>query len=77
MFIYPNSSLIKIILLLRGIEVGKNFYIQGIPFLKIRGFAKNIKIGDNVIIGAGSVVVKDVPSNCVIAGNPASIKKYL
>ena len=33
----------------------------------------NIKIGDNVIIGAGSLVVKDVPSNCVVGGNPAKI----
>lgn len=32
-----------------------------------------IHIGDNVIIGAGSVVVKDVPNNVVIAGNPAKI----
>ena len=32
-----------------------------------------IKIGDNVTIGVGSVVVKDVPSNCVIAGNPAKV----
>ena len=30
-----------------------------------------ITIGDNVVIGAGSVVVKDVPSNSVVAGNPA------
>ncbi|MDR0482455.1 MAG: sugar O-acetyltransferase [Cellulomonadaceae bacterium] len=30
-----------------------------------------VTIGDNVIIGAGSVVTKDVPSNCVIGGNPA------
>ncbi|WP_223115317.1 serine acetyltransferase [Hanstruepera ponticola] len=37
----------------------------------------NITIGNNVIIGAGSVVVKDVPSNCVIAGNPAKIIKKL
>lgn len=34
-----------------------------------------INIGNNVIIGAGSVVVKDVPSNCVVAGNPAKIIK--
>lgn len=31
------------------------------------------KIGDNVIIGAGSVVTKNVPSNVVVAGNPARI----
>ncbi|GAB3783999.1 serine acetyltransferase [Spirosoma horti] len=32
-----------------------------------------ITIGDNVVIGAGSVVVKDVPSNSVVVGNPAKI----
>ncbi len=32
-----------------------------------------ITIGDEVIVGAGSVVTKDVPSGCVVAGNPARI----
>jgi acetyltransferase-like isoleucine patch superfamily enzyme len=32
-----------------------------------------VEIGDNSIIGAGSVVTKDVPANCVVAGNPAKI----
>ena len=32
-----------------------------------------VKIGDEVIVGAGSVVTKDVPSNTVVAGNPARI----
>lgn len=32
-----------------------------------------VKIGDEVIVGAGSVVTKDVPSNCIVAGNPARI----
>lgn len=36
-----------------------------------------VTIGNNVIIGAGSVVVKDVPDNCVVAGNPARIIKTL
>lgn len=36
-----------------------------------------IRIGDNVIVGAGSVVTKDVPDNVVVAGNPAKIIKYL
>lgn len=35
----------------------------------------DIKIGDNVTIGAGSVVVKDVPSDTVVAGNPAVVIK--
>jgi serine O-acetyltransferase len=32
-----------------------------------------ITIGDNAIIGAGSVVVKDVPTNSIAVGNPARI----
>ena len=32
-----------------------------------------VKIGDNSIIAANSVVTKDVPSFCVVAGNPAKI----
>lgn len=35
-----------------------------------------IKIGDNVLIAAGSVVIKDVPSNCLVGGNPAKVLKY-
>lgn len=36
----------------------------------------NIRIGDNAIIAAGSVVVKDVPENAIVAGNPAKVIKY-
>lgn len=32
-----------------------------------------VRIGNEVIVGAGSVVTKDVPSNCIVAGNPARI----
>lgn len=31
----------------------------------------NIRIGDNVIVGAGSVVTKDIPNGAVVVGNPA------
>ena len=34
-----------------------------------------VTIGDEVIVGAGSVVTKDIPSHCIIAGNPARIIK--
>jgi acetyltransferase-like isoleucine patch superfamily enzyme len=33
----------------------------------------NITIGENAIVGAGSVVTKDVPANCIVGGNPARI----
>lgn len=33
----------------------------------------DISIGDELIVGAGAVVTKDVPSNCIVAGNPARI----
>jgi acetyltransferase-like isoleucine patch superfamily enzyme len=36
-----------------------------------------ITVGDNTIIGAGAVVTKDVPANCVVAGNPAKIVRKI
>ena len=39
--------------------------------------SSGINIGKNSIIGAGSVVVKDIPSNVFAAGNPARIIKNL
>lgn len=36
-----------------------------------------VNIGDNVVIGAGSVVTKDIPSNSLAYGNPARVKKEL
>jgi acetyltransferase-like isoleucine patch superfamily enzyme len=32
-----------------------------------------IQIGDESVVGAGSVVTKDVPARCIVAGNPAQI----
>lgn len=37
----------------------------------------NITIGDNSVIAAGSVVVKDVPPYAIVAGNPAKVVRYL
>jgi|SRR5690606_21289324 len=35
-----------------------------------------IRIGKGAVVGAGSVVTKDIPENAVVAGNPAKIIKY-
>lgn len=50
----------------KPIIIGNNVWIGG--HCAIIG---GIKIGDNSIIAAGSVVIKDVPENTVFAGNPA------
>ena len=36
-----------------------------------------VTVGSNVVIGGGSVVVRDIPSDCVAAGNPAKVIKRL
>ncbi|PET54550.1 maltose acetyltransferase [Bacillus sp. AFS001701] len=36
-----------------------------------------ISIGDNSIVAAGSIVTKDVPSNTIVAGNPAKVIKSI
>ncbi len=33
----------------------------------------NVTVGENAMVGAGSVVTRDVPSGAVVAGNPAGI----
>lgn len=52
------------------VTIGDNCYM-GLG-AKIFG---QVTIGDNVVIGANSVVVKDIPDNCVVSGIPAKIIK--
>ena len=49
-------------------EIGDNVYIG--PNVCI---IENVKIGNQSTIGAGAVVVKDVPENATVAGNPAKV----
>jgi len=37
----------------------------------------SISIGEHAIVGAGSVVTKDVPPNVIVAGNPAKILRHI
>ena len=37
----------------------------------------NVTVGENAIVGAGSVVTKDVPPNAIVAGNPARFLRYI
>ena len=37
----------------------------------------NLVIGENAIVGAGSVVTRDVPDSAIVAGNPARLLRYV
>jgi acetyltransferase-like isoleucine patch superfamily enzyme len=37
----------------------------------------SVSIGENAIVGAGSVVTKDVPPNVIVAGNPAKVLRHI
>jgi len=36
-----------------------------------------VTIGENAIVGAGSVVTRDVPPNVIVAGNPARVLRSI
>lgn len=61
-----NDWELKTILVKKRASIGTSATILG-----------GITIGENSLIGAGSVVTRDVPSNVVVAGNPARIIKKL
>ena len=54
----------------KPIKVGNNVWFGG----NVTVLA-GVEIGDNVVIGAGSVVVKSIPSNSVAVGNPCKVIK--
>lgn len=37
----------------------------------------NLTVGENAIVGAGSMVTKNVPANSIVAGNPAKVLRYI
>jgi acetyltransferase-like isoleucine patch superfamily enzyme len=56
----------------RPIVIGNNVWI-GMRSIIMKG----VKIGDNSIVAAGSIVTKDIPSNEIFGGNPAVFLKKL
>lgn len=56
----------------KPVNIGNNVWIGGSVTI-----LPGVSIGDNVTIGAGSVVVNDIPSNTVAVGNPCKVIKRL
>lgn len=56
----------------RPISIGNNVWIGGNVCV-----LPGVTIGDNCVIGTGSVVVKDIPANSVAVGNPCKVVKSI
>ncbi|MBX3257348.1 MAG: acyltransferase [Chitinophagaceae bacterium] len=54
----------------KGIKIGEDVLI-GTRCIILKG----VTIGDRAIIGSGSVVTKNIPADCIAAGNPAKVIK--
>lgn len=54
----------------KPINIGNNVWIGS----KV-SILKGVTIGDNVVVAANSVVTKSIPSDCIVAGNPAKVTK--
>jgi serine O-acetyltransferase len=80
--VHSHAKIGSRVILGQGITIGRQLDPSGVPEIgndvyisagaRILG---NITVGNNVIIGANSVVINDVPDNCIVAGTPAKIIK--
>ena len=50
------------------VRIGKRCFIGGSAVI-----GPGVAIGDGVIVAGGAVVLRDMPSDCVVAGNPARV----
>lgn len=55
-----------------SIHIGDNVWIGGNVSI-----LPGVTIGNNCVIGAGSVVTRDIPDNCVAVGNPCRVTKSI
>ena len=62
----------------QGLQYNKNVYIGENVWIGANVvIVPGIKIGNNSVIGAGSVVVKDIPDNVVAVGNPCKVLRQI
>lgn len=78
--LHGRSKIGKRVIIGQGITIGRQLDPEGVPVIGDNVYISagsrilgGITIGNNVLIGANSVVIRDVPDNCIVAGAPARI----
>lgn len=56
----------------KPVHIGENVWLGG--DVKI---LSGVSIGGNTIIGAGSIVTEDIPSNVIVVGNPCRVIRQI
>jgi acetyltransferase-like isoleucine patch superfamily enzyme len=58
-------------------KVEKTLVKHGVSIGSGATILANLTIGENALVGAGSVVTRDVPANAIVVGNPAKVLRYI
>ena len=74
---YPRASRRRAVADRGGLESGEDSGEERRSIGSGATILANVTIGENAIVGAGSVVTKDVPANAIVAGNPAKMLRYV
>ena len=76
--LYTAAHLLQAHARVAGWEVTKPIVIEDNVWIGGRAVVlPNVTIGSNAVVGAGAVVTRDVPTNTVVAGNPARVMRQI